>query len=252
MNNKKTIPHFCVIGDVHGRYKQYFQICENTEYSLQVGDMSYDYDSLKSVDPTRHRFFGGNHDDYSMIPVDLNEDDPEVNDSSNHYIVKDRVYKMNNFPPHSLGQWGKWRIPEVNPSNELGLSGDIFFVRGAWSIDQKYRTEGVDWFREEELNYFQSQKALDDYAKEKPDFVVTHCVPYEILSLLKLDYSDGKPISTSTGSLLQDMLNIHRPKIWVFGHYHQNFVKEVHGTLFVCLNELGVLQFDKNLNFFKK
>lgn len=251
-DKEKSVPYFTIIGDVHGKYGHYFQICENTEYSLQIGDMSYNYDSLKSVDPTKHRFFGGNHDNYSMVPVDLDKDDPRVLDPSNHYIVKDQVYEMNEFPPHSLGQWGKWKIPGIGPSssNELGLSGSIFFVRGAWSIDKRYRTEGVDWFREEELNYSQSQQALDDYLAEKPDFVVTHCVPYEILSLLKLDYSDGKPIPTSTGSLLQTMFNGHRPKIWVFGHYHQNFVKEVRGTLFICLNELSVLQFDQNLNFF--
>lgn len=241
-NNSR--PHFTIIGDVHGKYEQYKRICAGTDYSLQLGDMGFNYDPITSLDANKHRFFGGNHDGYHLTPVDLDENDPQVIDPKNHYVVTDRVYNMHRFPKHSLGQWGTWEIPEVNSPN---LS-KIFFVRGAWSIDQKWRTEGIDWFKEEELNQRQARAAFEDYKRCKPDFVVTHCVPTEFLPSLRLLYSDGKPIPTQTGSLLQAMFDYHKPKLWVFGHYHQDLIKEYFGTFFICLSELSVLEFDKNMN----
>lgn len=37
------------------------------------------------------------------------------------------------------------------------------------------------------------------------------------------------------------MLEIHRPKVWVFGHYHIDKDFELNGTRFICLNELSTI-----------
>lgn len=247
MNNSDDSNNFfAIIGDVHGKAEQHRRICKNFNYTLQVGDMDFDYLPLQSLDPLRHRFIGGNHDGYHVTPMPhLSLDDPDANDPYQHYVVKDMVYKMERFPAHSLGQWGTWEIPEVTSKE---FSGKIFFVRGAWSIDRKYRAEGVDWFPEEELNQKQANQAIDDYIKAKPDFVVSHCCPDEFVPNLRLMYGSGKKIPTLTGAMLQAMFDAHKPKLWVFGHFHQDVVKELKGTTFVCLDELSVLKFDKELN----
>jgi hypothetical protein len=237
---------FAIIGDVHGHYKDYIQICEKFDYSLQVGDMGFNYISLNNLDPNHHKFIGGNHEAYHTVPAShYSADDPHVNNGLNHFVVKDMVYHMNKFTNHSLGQWGTWQIPGVISKN---FSGKIFFVRGAWSIDYMYRTVGRDWFAEEELTQKQANQAIDDYINEKPDFVVSHCCPDEFVPNLQLPYSNGEHVPTLTGAMLQAMFNAHKPKLWVFGHFHQNVTKEVKGTTFVCLNELSVLKFDNELN----
>ena len=53
-----------IIGDVHQYYDSYFSLAEECEYSLQVGDMGFNYEPLKQLDSNNHKFIGGNHDNY--------------------------------------------------------------------------------------------------------------------------------------------------------------------------------------------
>lgn len=118
----------------------------------------------------------------------------------------------------------------------------VFTIRGASSIDKSKRMEGYDWFRDEELNFTESMYALDAYEKHRPDIVVSHDCPENICNLL-FGYTD----KNHTRKLLQEMLDIHRPKLWVFGHHHK-YVTSIYGidgeerqTKFVCLTELQPL-----------
>lgn len=72
------------------------------------------------------------------------------------------------------------------------------------------------------------------------------------MHFLNLSMSSGKIITTITGLLLQNMLEIHAPKLWVFGHFHQDKVFLYKNTLFVCLGINSCLRFDKNLNILMK
>lgn len=194
--------HLRIIGDVHGLKEKYLHLLRKTEYSIQLGDMGFDYDFLKSVDSERHKFFGGNHDNYNKIDV-----------------------------PHNLGNHGVYSIPNW---------GDIFFVRGAYSIDWAHRTLGVSWWFAEELNCREAQEALEAYGKAKPNFVITHGCPTSIVQ-----YVTGSTWveRTQTGNLLQAMLDIHKPQVWVFGHFHKSWRQKIVETEFICLNELECLDF---------
>jgi hypothetical protein len=258
-------PHFSIIGDVHGHLAEYIDTASQSEYSLQLGDLTIcplnESKGLatmeEKLDPAKHKFLPGNHDNYYTKEVDIDDESPEANDSYGRYTVfGSQVYEFTDMPSHYIGHFGTWAVPDLDPDREL--SGDIFFVRGAWSIDYKYRVRGVSWFFEEELNNQQCEDALALYKKTKPDFVITHCAPQSVMKWLHLGYSDGTIIPTKTNTLLQDMWEYHRPKIWVFGHYHQDFSKtlpvvamgdadDIDTTLFICLNELSALCFDRKL-----
>jgi hypothetical protein len=41
---------------------------------------------------------------------------------------------------------------------------------------------------------------------------------------------------TRTGLFMDELLNIHRPSIWVFAHYHVRKDFNYNGTNFVCLD----------------
>lgn len=213
MVKKKEKPWLRIIGDVHGHIDRYIPIAQAATYSLQVGDMGFDYSGLKVLDPKTHRVLAGNHDNY------------EQDQEGNFY----------NQTPHFLGDAGSLTIPNFPK---------IFFVRGGKSIDQSARFPGVNWWRQEELSYSQGVDILEIVKKVKPDFVVTHECPSSLLSDVSKNKMYIRP--SSTAELLQQMLEIHRPKIWIFGHHHISFYKQVEGTKFYCIPELGYLDFKAN------
>mgnify|MGYP000848196908 CR=1 FL=1 len=116
---------------------------------------------------------------------------------------------------------------------------NIFAVRGAKSIDAHLRTEGLDWFANEELTYQEGLEAFDLYVACKPKIVVSHDCPQSVKTELF-----GYPDKTSTNQLLQAMFEAHQPELWVFGHYHRSNTQIINNTKFVCLDELETFTID--------
>ncbi|MCS7304156.1 MAG: metallophosphoesterase [Thermoguttaceae bacterium] len=198
-----------LVGDVHSNMAEYLRLVKGSPYSIQLGDLGFDYSLLNQLDPTRHRFLPGNHDNYAALP------------------------------PHSLGDFGLWRVPDADPE---GVSGEIFFVRGAYSIDRSSRTENVDWFPQEELSEQEFVQVIELYSNVKPDFVISHDGPSSLLPYLATSGA-----ATRTNRALQKMLDTHRPKYWFFAHHHFTWGKEINGTLFICLGQLAFLHMDQKL-----
>lgn len=205
-----------IIGDVHGKHGQYLRLLDETPYTFQVGDMGFDFDFfVENGVEDGHRFIGGNHDNYDLIE-----------DCSHH-----------------LGDFGVWSVPEF---------GDVFYIRGAWSIDKKFRTPGVNWWPDEELSQDKCEEALELYKEVRPKFVVSHECPLDIVQFvtdpqfaLHMGFDKGI-IHTKTNRILQRMREFHAPKIHVFGHYHKHLDIVANECRYVCLPELGVLDLPKN------
>lgn len=196
-----------LIGDIHGQADHHLALAGEVDYSIQIGDYGFRYNWWHKLDLARHRFFGGNHDNYDEI----------------------------NKSPYCLGDFGPiTHIPE--------LKEKMFFVRGAWSIDHMYRSVGVDWWEEEELSMQRCNEAVAAYAEYKPDILLSHEGPLHILPALGLNpafaqsmgYSESL-IKTRTNQMLDAMFCHHRPKLYVFGHYHKDFDFEMDGTRYVCI-----------------
>lgn len=209
-------PWFRVIGDVHGHYEDYVAIAQEAEHSLQLGDLGFDYDCLKKLDPEKHKVLAGNHENYDK------------------WGTSKFIHMQTG---HWLGDFGVYESPV----------GPIFFARGGYSIDYRYRTEGKSWFRDEEMTYSQMEQALQLYMDTKPMFVVSHECPGELAHAVWGDfYWDGELIRPSmTSKLLERMWSNHSPKYWLFGHHHKPVTVEVRGTTFRCVPELGFVDFDK-------
>jgi hypothetical protein len=197
------------IGDVHGHIPQYVELCRQAEHTVQVGDLGFRRhyaEVIAQVDPVHHRFLPGNHDDYGLLP------------------------------PHSLGDFGVHRAAGI----------EMFFVRGAFSIDKKFRTPQVNWWPEEELSLEQLRGAVELYAQVKPQLMVTHDCPLSISrrvgnpELLR-EFGFRKEPRTRTQVALQEMLELHQPARWIFGHYHRDATFQAEGVQFTCLNELSTL-----------
>jgi hypothetical protein len=126
--------------------------------------------------------------------------------------------------PNYLGRFGALHI---------GRLQDAFFVSGAYSIDQWHRTEGKSWWRNEELSYSESADCLSLYVMVQPEVVISHDCP-NIAAQKMFNKSDN----TATRQLLSGMLARWKPKLWLFGHWHESKSIIINNTRFVCLAEL--------------
>lgn len=199
-----------IIGDVHCHIPMYVRIATEVENSIQIGDMGIGLISEETKKIAElpvlpgHKFFRGNHDNPALCKIH----------------------------PNYLGDFGAY--------------GDkIFFMAGADSIDKAKRIMGVSWWPDEQLNYRTGIDALELYENMMPEVVLTHDAPYVAANALLNRFiipgvSELKEVFTnSTQEILQQMWNIHQPKLWIFGHYHVNWEKKIGHTRFVCLHELA-------------
>jgi predicted phosphodiesterase len=199
-----------IIGDVHGKYAAYDKLVNQFENTVQLGDLGFNYDFIRNhMDPSKHKVFSGNHDHI------------------------DEMAKL----PHCLGNYGL--------RNHGGL--DFYFVRGGYSIDFRYRTNGVSWWPNEELSKVEMDAAIEDYAKAKPDVVITHEPPRFAIPYVSqypdevIEYEFKCKLPSRTSLMLEEMFLRHKPKVWIHGHFHVSKRYNVDGTDFISLAELEAL-----------
>ena len=207
-----------IIGDVHGKIDGYFDVLDDlySSYededlrSLQIGDMGFEEEyrarfrymnQSEEYDTDEHVFFGGNHDNYDTIGW-----------------------------AEALGDFG--RVPFISSS---------FFVRGAQSIDKDMRTEGHDYWSEEELSWKRSNEAVNEYIKLEPDYVFSHDCPGSVAGEL---FPSKDLVNSHTNNLLSEMFSQHKPRRWIFGHWHSDQTEVISGTEFTCLGELSYIDLE--------
>lgn len=196
-----------LIGDVHGKIEEYHSILKNENPeglpTIQVGDFGFQKHHdymIKNIDISKNQILFGNHDYYP-------------------YVYED----------HSLGDWGK--LPELK---------DTFFIRGAYSIDWKYRVLGKTWFKEEQFTHEEFDQCLDAYLQAKPKILITHDCPVDVILHIHGDYR----FYNSTSNFFQALFDMHKPELWIFGHHHISIDVIIKGTRFVCLAELEHKDFE--------
>lgn len=121
--------------------------------------------------------------------------------------------------PHCLGDYGD-------------VDGKFFFVSGADSIDKDRRIEGVSWWPNEELTYNQLNHALDLWEKSTAQVLVSHDCPQRIAQYNHLIYN-----STPTRAVLDQMIEVRKPKIILYGHHHRSSFFEYDG---IKVKHLGI------------
>jgi predicted phosphodiesterase len=128
------------------------------------------------------------------------------------------------------------------------VENDIIYVGGAWSIDYRWRTMGLDLWEDEELSHTELNRIIDVYDLVRPRIMVTHDCP-EVASL-ELFIKNGNALAgttqfkTRTAAALQAMFEIHQPELHIFGHWHGDRDQVIDGTRFICLNEMSYCDVD--------
>jgi hypothetical protein len=197
------------IGDVHGKFSRYRELIRNVPASIQVGDMGVGFrrwpDGGECANPPHHAMIKGNH-----RFIRGNHDNPEACSRHSQFISDGHV--------------------------EEGM----MFVGGAVSIDREFRTEGFDWWPDEELSYAELYAITDKFVATKPRIMVSHECPESVADVMmalsgrrKLDWP------SRTRQAFEAMWRgYHKPALWIFGHWHHSFDHVIEGTRFICLAEL--------------
>lgn len=175
--------------------------------------MAFDYSGLKKLPYKKHKFFGGNHDNYDEYPR----------------------------CPHALGDFGRFNLGKLS----------FYFIRGAFSIDVAGRLKAERrghpqcWWQQEQLDRQKMYEAFEDYKSRRPHTMITHTCPTEIArrigkpDALKMFGYDHDTFTTNTQELMQSCFDEHQPDVWIFGHFHRSHVFRLKGTLFICLESMN-------------
>jgi calcineurin-like phosphoesterase family protein len=197
------------IGDVHGKWKQYKKIISECDTSIQVGDFGVGFvskitEAIHSNPPYDHmkkgdhRFIRGNHDN-----------------------------------PNECKKHPFW-IPDGTMIHDK-----IFCIGGAKSIDAHHRTQGYNWWMNEELSYKEFLILCDAYEQLKPEVIVAHEMPesltYIVCSKCNMTKYDDPSV---TRQFLDNILEIHKPKLFIHGHWHVNHHTIYNDVEYIGLGEL--------------
>lgn len=203
------------IGDIHGLFRSYRKLCRHLGgETFQVGDLGVGFPGRNSderytfrhLDGNKHKFIRGNHDNPAKI----------------------RGLK---------GYLGDYGYLDKNR---------LFYLGGGLSIDKRSRTDprniahyGITWWEDEELSHAEFVDAIALYERVKPEVVVTHECPYRYISQVgDPDMATMAKLAgrSRTSMALDLMLDAHRPKVWIFGHFHIRKTFEDKDTRFEALD----------------
>lgn len=141
-----------------------------------------------------------------------------------HKVVVGNHDNHENYSPHFLDRWGYTSLNGIQ----------FFYIGGSFSIDRAWRTAYIDWWPTEELSAGEMSQCFKVYSALKPKLVLSHDCPAGIVD----DLLNGRPrfATSSTSRFLQHIWDEHKPQLWIFGHWHISFAKQINGTMFRCLN----------------
>lgn len=178
-----------ILSDVHGNIKHIQSLCRKYKKRpiLQLGDLGVGFLPRDVIEGLPANFY--------FFP-------------GNHDNRTESITYKN-----CVGHYGEWK--------------GIFFVSGADSIDRDRRTEGVNWWADEELTYQQGQDCINKWEASKAEVIVSHDCPQFIAENFKLIYD-----RTITRNILDSMVWVRKPRMVIFGHHHRPFLQEFKGTEF--------------------
>ncbi len=191
------------VGDIHGQFGAYnYLVVSKLSKSIQVGDFGFGFRTFPEHWNKSHRFIRGNHD------------------------CPDLCRKHPNY----LGEYGYLEDEK------------IFFVSGAYSIDQQYRVPGESWWADEQISANEYPEIIRQYIQYKPEIVVAHDCPNFVREQIPNKMTGKEHPNRTSDELMVDMIRVHRPRLWIFGHYHAPFDKTIDGVRYKCLGELELFE----------
>jgi predicted phosphodiesterase len=193
-----------IVGDIHGKVPQLLNLVkmQGEAETIQIGDLGMGFQPMHLI---QEQFMPPN-----TRFIRGNHDNPAVCRAQTSFI------------------------------EDGTIEGNRMFIGGAWSIDHMWRTPGVSWWHDEECSIEQLEGFVDKAVREKPEVMITHDGPQEIIPEIFNDvilHKDKLP--TRTGQAFDRIRQLVQPKLWIFGHWHIDRRMFIDKCEYVCLAELS-------------
>lgn len=224
------------VGDIHGYWPLLnpFLNKKKPDIVFQCGDFGYwpkfDSTDIISDNPIRRNqkpwnLFGIKAPNTTIYFCDGNHEDHwELKKFGNKVsVIYDKIYYM---PRGSI--------------LELPDGRNVLFIGGADSIDKYYRTIGYDWFPEEVINFKDFDRVIRSIKYiQKIDIVISHTAPTEFFNELKKKFVISNKLIDPSCEALSQILEIVKPDLWYFGHFHESTEGIYKNTKWFCLNQVN-------------
>ena len=138
-------------------------------------------------------------------------------------------------------QWNGGVVQKITPhvihlcrGEIFNLQGKTFFAMGgAESTDKMFRKEGLSWWKEEMPSREEMERAIAALEQNhwRVDYVITHCAPRSVQTLLASWY-ENDPMVSFLDRVCSDLTF----KRWFFGHYHVD--KQVNEQFIALYNKV--------------
>lgn len=124
------------------------------------------------------------------------------------------------------------------------LDGLTFLtIGGGLSVDKKYRTEGKNWWPQEELSQDEANYAMKNFETHnlKVDYILSHTCPQPVVNRLEAEclpaYDTatwGQKTDDPTTIRLTPFALVGDFKAWIFGHFHIDHQTTWHYKPYYC------------------
>jgi Icc-related predicted phosphoesterase len=225
-----------IMGDTHGyfSYLNKFINRHNPDYIIQCGDFGYYPDLIETqgaYGETFRRFDDKNDFDLSQIK---NHDTKIYWIPGNHEVWNniEKYYKRNHISPMEMKDSNIFYCPIG--SSEIIDGKQYLFIGGASSYDKQLRTEGFDWFPEEDLTRDDFNFIMDNNHDKKIDVIISHTCPVEFNVGI---YEPDDKINDYNRRILSEFLHHFKPDYWFCGHWHKykkGMYKNTEWTILDC------------------
>ncbi len=222
-----------ITGDIHGDFGPLNNLINRKRPDVVVvcGDFGYWSDTL--MYQTTYGHYSAREYDFNISLIkNKNSKIYWVPGNHEHWDKLEKEYSRRGLKP--IPMKGNENIFYCPIGSSEIINGERFlFVGGADSYDKGYRTEGIDWFKQEILNTEDWAFIIDNYQNQKFDIIISHTCPN--LFNLPLNFRPEKQ-GDFTRKVLDQFLNIFKPNRWFFGHWHKYMRGQYKNTDWMALD----------------
>lgn len=214
-----------MVGDLHANVHRAEEInrlamLQNIDKVVGLGDFGYQFTpdviSALSGQEVPWYFIDGNHDDHTQLTHDADE---FVEMWPNLFYI----------PRGYVWEWG----------------GKTFAAMGgASSIDKSRRVTYVSWWPEEEIQLGDMYRLDENIGSKNVDIFLSHEAPKIAVDhiMKKSDWAISN-CGLHDRMYLHQAWNLHRPELWLHGHWHHRYEWNHSGTKFIGLGfDCGTLE----------